>query len=321
MCKKYKIIALIFSSVFSGLFITACAQPQRVMSDQEAAQIIQYKYVKNPTFSIAIRDKGDYYIVGSIADGEYNEPRLLVLKQVADLWQEQPQSVQIDCGSLECPDAKKVKIGDSYYVYFVTECYGTASGSVGFYLFSPSEMHLYSMSVYGGNGNISELDSVSDDVKNNKNVYDYLTQQIAESPKIAHTSEQNLDINSPNNAVRKWQLDNEGVRTSVNKYATTPVKFTYYTQNLLDSLYGTDFVATIENAHYKFVSFYKGVVIGLDKTATKYFVAWVPSDMYEWADSLAFVDSNTIHINSRDSGPSLIIHLDSNTITSQIVKP
>ena len=286
------------------------------MSDQEATQIVQHQYVKNPTFSIAVRDNGDYYIVASIADGKYNEPRLLVLKQVADLWQEQSQSVQIVCGTLECPsDAKKVKLSGSYYVYFVTESYGSAAGTVTFNLFSPSQAHLYSMSVSGGNGNINQPGEVSSDLQSNKVVYDYLTQQIAESPKIAHTSEQNLDVNSPDNAVQKWQLDNENVRAGMMNYAA-PVKFTYYTQNLLDSWNGTSITGTIENDHYKFVAYFKGVVIGLDKTTNKYFVAWVPSDMYEWPIDLSFVDSDTIHLNSANSGPSLTIHLDNNTITT-----
>lgn len=310
--QSWSVIVIIIIAV--GAFFAFYEKP--TMTDQEAAQIVQHQYVKNPKFSIALRDKGDYYIVASIIDGKYNEPRLLVLKQVADLWQEQSQSVQIVCSTLECPsDAKKVKLGGLSYAYFVTESSGSAAGSVVFNLFSPSEMHLYSMSVFGGNGNINQPDPVSDDVKNNKNVYDYLTQQIAESPKIAHTSEQNLDVNSPDNAVQKWQLDNEYVRTGMMNYAA-PVKFTYYTENLLDSWNGTSITGTIENDHYKFVAYFKGVVIGLDKTTNKYFVAWVPSDMYEWPIDLAFVDSNTIHLNSANSGPSLTIHLDSNTITT-----
>ena len=306
------VVAVILIAI--ALFFVFYEQP--TMSDQEAAQIIQHQYVKNPTFSIAVRDKGNYYIVGSIADGKYNEPRLLVLKQVADLWQEQQESTQITCGTLDCPsDAKKVKLSGSYYVYFVTESYGSAAGSVTFNLFSPSQAHLYSMSVFGGNGNINQPEQVSSDVQSNKPVYDYLTQQIASSPKIAHTSQQNLDVNSPDNAVQKWQLDNENTRTAMMNYAA-PVKFTYYSQNLNDSWAGTSITGTIENSQYKFTAYFKGVVIGLDKAQNKYFVLWVPSDMYEWPTDIAFVGGNTVHINSANSEPSVTINLDNNTITS-----
>lgn len=306
------IIVVILIAV--GAFFAFYEKP--TMSDQEAAQIVQHQYVKNPTFSIAVRDNGDYYIVASIADGQYNEPRLLVLKQVADLWQEQPQTAQIVCGTLECPlDAKKVKVSGFYYVYFVTESYGSAAGTVTFNLFSPSQAHLYTMSVSGGNGNINQPGQVSSDVQSNKAVYDYLTQQIAASPKIAHTSQQNLDVNSADNAVQKWQLDNENIWTAMKNYAA-PVKFTYYDTNLLDQWSGTTITGSAENSRYKIVSIFKGVTIGLDKTTNKYFVVWVPSDMYEWPTDTAFIDANTIHINSANSGPSVTIHLDSNTITS-----
>ncbi len=311
---KQSWIGIVIVIVAVGAFFAFYEKP--TMSDQEAAQIVQHQYVKNPTFSIAVRDNGDYYIVGSIADGKYNESRLLVLKQVADLWQEQSESVQIVCGTLECPsDAKKVKLGGSYYIYFVTESYGSAAGTVAFNLFSPSQAHLYSMSVSGGNGNINQPGQVNSDVQSNKAVYDYLTQQIAESPKIAHTSQQNLDVNSADNAVQKWQLDNENIWTAMMNYAV-PVKFTYYDTNLFDQWNGTTVTGSLENNNYKFVSYFKGVVVGLDKTQGKYFILYVPSDMYEWPTDIAFVDLSTVHINSANSGPSLTVHLDTNKIST-----
>ncbi len=313
MNKNTLIGIAVIVAVVIGFFVF---YEQPTMSDQEAAQIIQHQYIKNPRFSIAVRDNGEYYIVGSIIDGKYNEPRLLVLKQVADLWQEQSQNIQVACSTLECPsEAKKVKLGGHSYVYYETESSGSAAGSVVFNLFSPSEMHLYSMSVFGGNGNINQPEPVSEDVKGNQKVYDYLTKQITESPKIAHTSEQNLDVNSPDNAVQKWQLDNEYIRTGMMNYAA-PVKFTYYDQNLFDSWGNTSITGQIENDQYKFIAYFKGVVVGLSKTTNKYFIAWVPGDMYEWPTDLTFVDSNTIHLNSANSGPSLTIHLDNNTITT-----
>jgi hypothetical protein len=184
-----------------------------------------------------------------------------------------------------------------------------------FNLFSPSKMHLYSMSVSGGNGNINQPGIVTDDVKNNKDIYDYLTQQISTSPKIAHTSQQNLDINDPTNAVQKWQLDNENVRTGMMNYAA-PVKFTYYDANLFDQWNGTTVTGSAENSQYNIASYFKGVTIGFNKTTNKYFVVWVPSDMYEWPTDTTFVDQNTLHINSANSGPSITVHLDTNTISS-----
>jgi len=308
------ILGLVAVAVVVGGFFLLYQKP--TMSDQEAAQIVQHQYVKNPAFAISLQDKGDTYIVASIRDGKYNEPRLIALKQVADLWQEQLKAPEIICSSLECPsNAKKVNLGGNSYVYFETESSGSALGSVVFSLFSPSEMHLYSMSVFGANGNINQPDPVTDDVKNNKNINDYLVKQIAESPKIAHTSEQNLDVNSPDNAVQKWQLDNEYVRTGMLNY-NAPVKFTYYDVNLSDQWNGTTITGTIENNQYKLVSYFKGVVVGLDKVKNKYFIVWVPSDAYEWPTDIAFTDSNTVHINSANSGPSLTVHLDTNTIST-----
>ena len=297
-----------------GAFFAFYQQP--TMTDAEATQIVQHQYVKNPAFAIAVRDRGDYFIVTSIRDGKYDEPRLIALKQVADLWQEQSQSPQLVCSTLECPsDAKKVSLGGIGYVYFITESSGSAAGSVTFNLLSPSDMHLYSMSVSGGNGNLNQPGIVSDDVKNNKDVYGYLTQQIAASPKIAHTSQQNLNANDPTNAVQKWQLDNENIWTAMKNYAA-PVKFTYYDANLLDQWGGTSITGSAENSQYKITSIFKGVTIGLDKTTNKYFVVWVPSDMYEWPTDTTFIDQNTLQINSANSGPSLTVHLDTDTITS-----
>ena len=311
--KKY-IISILAVVVVIGIFFAFYEQP--TMTDAEATQIVQHQYVKNPTFATAVREGGNYYIVSSIKDGQYNEPRLLVLKQVADLWQEQPQSMQLQCSSIECPSgATKVKLGGIYYVYFVTESSGSAAGTVVFNLISPLDMHLYSMSVSGGNGNINQPGTVSDDVKNNQDVYNYLTQQIAKSPKIAHASQQNLDVNDPANAVQKWQLDNENIRTGMVNYAA-PVKFTYYDENLLNQWGGTSISGSAENSQYKITSIFKGVTIGFNKTTNKYFVVWVPADMYEWPTDTTFIDQNTLHINSANSGPAITVHLDSDTITS-----
>ena len=311
--KKF-ILSIVVVAAVVGIFFAFYEQP--TMTDAEATQIVQHQYVKNPTFAIAVRDNGNYYIVSSIKDGQYNDPRLLVLKQVADLWQEQTQSIQLQCSSIECPsDATKVKLGGASYIYFVTESSGSAAGTVTFNLISPSEMHLYSMSVSGGNGNINQPGTVADDVKNNSDIYNYLTQQIAKSPKIAHTSQQDLNVNDPANAVQKWQLDNENIRTGMMNYAA-PVKFTYYDENLLNQWGGTSISGSAENGQYKITSIFKGVTIGFDKTTSKYFVVWVPADMYEWPTDTTFVDQNTLHINSANSGPSVTVHLDNDTITS-----
>lgn len=302
--------------LIAGVFSYFLFSEQSSITDQQAVQIVQHQYVKNPKFAIALRDKGEYYIVASINDGEYPEPRLLVLKQIAGLWQEQPQSVELFCSVLECPsDAKKVELNGSPYVYFVTESYGTAQGSVDFNLFSPSEIHLYTISVFGGIGNINQLKPISTDVKNNKNVYDYLTQSIEKSSKITHISEQDLSIESPDNAVQKWQLDNEYIRSGMANNSA-PIKFTYYSENLFNPWSGTTVTGAIENSYYRFVAYFKGVVIGLDKTTNKYFVVWVPSNTYEWPEDLTFIDSKTIHLNSANSGPSITIHLNTNTITT-----
>lgn len=308
------VIAIIGVVVLVGVFFALYQQP--TMSDAEATQIVQHQYVKAPSFAIAVRDAGDYYIVTSIRDGQYNDPRLVTLKQVADLWQEQPQSPQLECSTDDCPsDAKKVSLGGKSYIYYTTTTSGSAAGTVTFNLWSPSEAHLYSMSVSGGNGNYNQPGVVSDDVKNNKDIYDYLTQQIAASPAVAHTSDQNLDVNSADNAVQKWQLDNPNIWNAMMNYAA-PVKFTYYSANLFDQWNGTTVNGTIENDHYKFVAYFKGVVVGLDKTQGKYFILYVPSDMYEWPTDIAFVDANTVHINSANSGPSLTVHLDTDTVTT-----
>lgn len=309
-----QILGVIAVIAIVGAFFLFYEKP--IMTDQEAAQIVQHQYVKNPKFSIALRDKGDYYIVASIIDEKYGEPRLLVLKQVADLWQEQPQSTKITCSIIDCPsDAKKVNLGGSYYIYFVTEIDGSSTSVVVFNLFSPSETHLYSMTVGGGYGNINQLDPIADDVKNNKKVYDYLTQQIAESPKVAHTNEQNLDVNSSDNAVQKWQLDNEYIRTGMMNNAA-PVKFTYYNTNLFEQYGGKSTLKTIENNQYKIISCMKGPVVGFDKIKSKYFIVWVPSDVYEWSTDITFINGNVVHIDSANSGPTVTINLDNNTITS-----
>jgi len=304
-----------------GLFFAFYEKP--TMSDQEAAQIVQHEYVKNPSFATAIRDSGDYYIIAVLTDNNLDK-KFIVLKQVADLWQEQPAATGKIGWLSSIFDMEKIKLGNNSYLFFTTVEQGSAAGSIFFTLFSPSESHFYTISVFGANGNVNQPRPVSDDVKNNKKVNDYLLQQIAASPKVAHITNQDLNTNSPENAVRKWQLDNENIWTKITRFSATPVNFTYYDQNLFNSWAGPNVVkeyyqsitSSVENDHYKFVAYFKGVVIGYDKTQSKYFVLWVPSDMYEWPTDIAFIDANTVHINSANSGPSVTIHLNNNTITS-----
>lgn len=303
--------------VVAAIVVISMIGSKPSITDQEAVQIVQHQYVKNPTFAVAVKDKGDTYIVASINDDKTFEERVLVLKQVADLWQEQsePKGFTNSTMIVGASNAKAVSVGGNSYVFFTTESYGSAAGSVYFNLISPSEMHVYSIGVSGGNGNINQIGEIPADVKSNQDIYSYLTQQISESSKIAHTSQQNLNVDSPDNAVQKWQLDNENIWKGMLNYAF-PVKFTYYDANLLDSWKGTTVTGSIENDNYKIVSFFKGVAIGLDKTKNKYFVLWVPSDMYEWPTDISFIDANTVHISSANSGPSVTVHLDTNTVSS-----
>lgn len=315
-----EIVVIILVAV--GLFFIFYEKP--TMTDQEATQIIQHEYVKNPSFSTAIRDNGNYYIIAVITDNNLDQ-KFVVLKQVADLWQEQTTPSGKIGWLSSIADMKKIGLGSNNYLFFTTVEQGSAAGSVFFTLFSPLESHFYTMSVFGANGNVNQPQPISDDVKNNKKVYDYLLQQIAVSPKVAHITSQNLDANSPENAVQKWQLDNENIWTKITNFSATPINFTYYNEDLFNSWAGPNTVkeyytksitSQIENNQYKFVAWFKGVVIGYDKTQNKYFVLWVPSDMYEWPTDIAFIGGNAVHINSANSGPSVTINLDNNTITS-----
>ncbi len=287
-----------------ALFVWAqglMSQPD--ISDEMAVQIVQYQYVKKPNAVVPVSYNGETYIVTVLPLGENDEPTLIVLKKVADLWQEQPQTFTLTCSTNDCPtDAKKVSVGGHTYIFFTTESSGNALGTVYFNLFSPIENHIYTMSVFGALGNINQLEPAKSDVTGNQAVYDYLIQQIAESPQIAHISEQNLDVNSVDNAVRNWLLSNPDVHDVMRKgyLREYELVFPEYSDNLIDSDMHGSVNFDISNNQYRVASFFKEGVYAHDKIRNKYFIVWFPPSVYDWIPTGSFVEPTKIRLIPRE---------------------
>jgi len=285
------------------------------LSDNEAFKIVQNKYLKSPQFTYYKIFNNEEYIVSYIKNEMVNdEDELILLKKFAGDWIEDP----VEQRAQNCFDNTEwVDIENFPYLYASCFQQGTGSGSEYFSLFSFKDKAIYYINISGGNtanGRITK-DQVNIDksLESKNSLLVFLENKIASSEHLYKTKKEDLDIESNENAIKKWQILNPDLhkylelknnigrdfKINIKKYDISNI------EDFFSSDVNKDYVKNskweTENSSYKIISYFKGAIYAYDKNENKYFVLWVPSDMYNWVEKIEFTDDNNIVLYDRMS--------------------
>ncbi|WP_394772334.1 hypothetical protein [Mucilaginibacter sp.] len=218
-----------------------------------------------------------------------------------------------------------------YLVYALAD-EGTMAGNtetLKFSLFSLNNYKLFSLNYTGdasyddktGNfkfikdGSFSNLDSL----KTEPTILSFLEEKIKQSTFIYRSTSKDLDINTPDNNEKKWLLDNPGVIDQLHSPKKTividePLKITYYDKNLFANNAGS-IISKVENHSYKFVSYFKGSVVGFNKLKRKYFPIWAENCNEGCNKEISLISPNILKINYTDGDQTIMINLNKMTYT------
>lgn len=162
-------------------------------------------------------------------------------------------------------------------------------------------------------GSFSNLDSFKSDAA----FLSFFEEKAKKSTLIYRPTKEELNINTPNNNEKKWALDNPGVIGEVyspQKANVTdePLKITYYNTNLFTNN-DASVNSKVENANYKFISYFRGSVVGFNKKTRKYFPIWVESCNAGCDKSISLTNTNSLKIRYTGGDQTVIINLNKMT--------
>jgi hypothetical protein len=218
-------------------------------------------------------------------------------------------------------DFEIAMIGNYPYLYFLysQSPMGNAVSylSLSFSLISLKDFKLTTLD-YGGDpvydkntklknikGDFSNLDELT----SKPNILKYLEGKASKSSIIYRANKQDLDMNNVNNYDKKWQLDNSKIKSVWDTNENTsyePLRVTYYDKNIFSTETGS-VNEIIENNIFKIASFFRGNILGYDKTKRKYFPIWIESCARGCDKTIKFKNDTTLQITYSESDDQKII--------------
>lgn len=225
-----------------------------------------------------------------------------------------------------------VYISQKHYLYFTYHVspMGNAINRTSLYfsLFSLDGFNLINL-IYEGEpsydleGNLKQIKGsfiALDKFKNHQAQLEYLEGEASKSNLIYRASDQDLTFDSINNFSKKWQIDNAGIKSVWDVKENTSkasLNTTYYKKDIF-LLNQSSVTASVENDHYKVTSFFRGNILGYDKSKENYFPIWVESCLHGCNKDISFLKDTILKINYIESNNEAIL-IDLLNMTYQII--
>lgn len=250
----------------------------------EPAAIVRDMYLKESGFAFEKSFNNDDYIV------TYVDDTFIVLKKFAKTWQE---SYKVEILGMLAEDATEFKkFDDDLVFYFATVSQGTTLGSADFNAYSFKDAVIYKITASGNHGNYNQM-KIDQELDNHKNILSFLEDKIGSSKYIYVPTKKDLDIDLPQNAEKKWVVENQNIYSRLQTLGESMIKLGKYSiKNFPVDTEQTKW--EVENDSYKITSFFKGAIYLNNKSSNSYSVLWVPEDVYGWIERMEFTSTNRV---------------------------
>lgn len=289
----------------------------------QAVAIVKELTYKNPKYlSIKYIDKKPI-IICVFLDNEkgWGNSYINVFENFANHWQGSKRLTIEDGLKIENFDWIKIQNKDMLYFDF-----NVAGGTMGNYwvvfgLYDYIINKYYKLEYSGLNeyGSFTNIDSL----KNTPEILNALEFKASKSDKIHRPSKDELDINNPKNATKRFILDNPSLREDVKTYRREyqNIKITkyqdesatFFRENIgnKNGGYINSLSCEISNNDFHVYSIFKSYVICLDKNRNYYFIVWMPFTMYDWVVKMDLSEDNFLTLYNRfDNEQEFIIDLN-----------
>jgi hypothetical protein len=215
---------------------------------------------------------------------------------------------------IDSASIRTVQVGSKPYVYFEAreEFMGKAitERHVVFYLTSLKDGKAYALGYTGHNDFkceeclVGTFDADQGEWKGPAAVYEALIAQSASSKLIYHPGPDDEDLYAWQHYETKWTADN-GYGPDENALGAghidphTPIHSTYYTTDLFRLNRGSA-VDSIENEHYKVISYFRSNLVSYDKQKKLYFPVIIEGCNYSCSKDIALLSQDRIRIRYED---------------------
>jgi hypothetical protein len=222
-----------------------------------------------------------------------SDKRFTLLKKVNELW-EVVQTVDsaVDYSfSPDCSEWEFSSIDSLPSVFFKINSMGNAFGTVSFNLLSFNKDYSYKIYNINVSGRLEESDSGAifdrtdyeiyrNDWAKQKNAFtSYLEEKLKQYNPVPNSTEEDLNLERPDNAVKAWEVDNSNWinKIDIENDSTTPdvrdvrVKFKYHKEDLSE-MFGAEEISD-QNDSYILYNIFKYAAIVKEKKTGYYFVA------------------------------------------------
>lgn len=296
-------------------------------SSKEIA-IVQEMYHKHPRYISVKNLNNKQVIIAVIADesSPLGNSNIYVIERVANNWKEK-YNLEIVSGNL-IENFEWVKINDTAHLYFDFIIAGGSMGNAdlefGLYDFSKNKYYHLDYSGMARN----EYKQVEGEFTNKDSLRQFpeflstLEMKAEKSCKIYKPTKDDLNINHPKNASKKFHLKNPNLysilKTNKPNYvpiAITSYKYEYATLfhdnigNSKSTMLGS-IAAQNSNKFYTVYSLFKDYVICYNKANNSYFVVWVPDDSYHWVPKMDLTEENILTLYDGGEMPEFVIDLN-----------
>lgn len=266
------------------------------LNNEKAKTIVASLYLKNPEFALYQKFNQENFIF-SCVDSKY-----LLLKEFANTWQTVYKNEQ-NCNTELEENYDMYNNDNDLFIYFVILNQGSAFGTAYFNIYSYKDDKVYTIEAFGPHGSYNDF-TIPNELNQKPDVLNYLQNKISESKYIFHQSQKILDENSPKNAVRNWQINNNIPKIkNYNKDLKIKKFKSIKIEDFFDEKISKEYIESskweFKNDNYLIISYFKGAIFCLDKNTDEHFVLFVPEDAYDWVEKIEFKDENTIVIYNK----------------------
>jgi hypothetical protein len=284
----------------------------RLLTDADAIEVVRKESGEPPSSVLIGSNRGKTVIAAVFAKkGSPFISGLQVLEEAGHEWittfTEEPHG----CFFIEW---QWEEIAGSPFLYYVTDEAGNQTGIAYFSLVSLDDGRKYEISIEGETRNYSHIREIGDRLKRNSELLTFLKYKIASSDIVYHPQPEDFDLNLPQNASKRWALDNDVGKSEMYSSDGQPhsLQLHWYKGNLLDQV-DCSSNGMAESDRYVVLALFKSDLVCFDKKRGKSCVL-LPRWPYRGFENVRFINANEVVVQDFDEKVEFIVNLSEATV-------